>query len=92
MFAFNIFFNRASAESLCNQCVFAHMVGSDAGNRLTFCTYGYPTRPINFDVTTCTNFTVRNVRPITVVRGFTNAPAEVRDEEKRVASTQVNFK
>lgn len=91
MFAFNIFFNRAYADSLCNQCVFAHMVGSEAGNRLTYCTYANPTRAINFEVTTCTNFTVRNFRQITIVRGFVNSAAEAADNETQVASTRNNF-
>ena len=68
MFVFNIF-DRVRTESLCYMCAYAHRVDSDRGNRLTYCTYGYPVRRIKFDVSDCTFYTTRNCK-VTVVRGF----------------------
>jgi hypothetical protein len=70
MTVFNIFSNRQRVSTLCETCVYVHVIEGADGNRLTSCAYGYALRSISFEVTDCSSYTVRSARTVTVVNGF----------------------
>ena len=71
MFVLNILSNRERTATLCQTCVYSHVVEGVAGERLTSCTYGYTLRPIKFGVTECSGYFNRTAqKTVTVVAGF----------------------
>lgn len=73
MLTLNIFSNASRADTLCNSCVYSHVVIGARGNRITSCTFGYTLRPINFGVTQCSSYVDASTsRSLTVIKGFIN--------------------
>jgi hypothetical protein len=75
MLSFNIFSTRERVATLCQTCIYRHVIEGVAGDRLTSCTFGYSVRPIKFGVSDCSGYTdARKIRPLTVIQGFVIPP------------------
>ena len=70
MSVFKIFANRERFTTLCESCVFAHVVEGES-RRFISCSFGYTLRAIEFEVTNCTGYSDRScAKAATVIRGF----------------------
>lgn len=72
MSVFKIFATPERFATLCESCVFAHVVEGES-KRLVSCNFGYTLRAIEFGVTNCTGYFDRSkANSTTVIRGFAN--------------------